>query len=1315
MADNLPDQLFPQQCGCADCEAAVSPAAYLAALLDYVLKHVRYNKIKFDLKFLDNTFHQPFSELPTDCEAVNKQVRQVRICVEMLRSYLGKRPLADPAKEAVLAKAEQDYRFAVYSRLLGSVGTSYEEIRRSHKELPETRLALAERLGIDLTQPRPADPPGDELDQLFLDPSASPSEPHVLTELVLETLYGLADTTRDPLSEAAKLGDDLAQMTHWNLSGAEWGQNTDPDGKIYVNLFNPAANVFRVELYKDSPQAILVASGQIATASGTVKLVSENNSRLTGVVEISYTADSSTISIAAIPLFLTWQLKHLRTLWAQQDHPTDVYSDDAFPKLPLIDPDLIGPDDFRHPTPKINPADLDKAFDIWLNRRKAIDKIFQDFKTNRESNGLNAILQQVLGNPLPDLDGLQLTLTKGATPDEINAAKDSVLALGITIESFTQLMAMRAKDQLTGDPRNDKVTEAEWGEVYAILTQVTKVQQFEIWQTEEKNIGLLFGIQEFWFALTEPKEGDWPPLTNPAYPFIDPSITKLADLPDTTVGKAAITLWKTRTDSLTQIPILLKTEREKNGFDAMLRLALGNPNPGDALQYDLETLKTNLASSDQNTQDNATNQIEYDLHLTVDNFKRLMVIKAIANPTAAEWAEVYTILTPAHKVKHEYPAWLQQEQTAGLVYWTSLKAKLPRWRSSPEARLAWQQGLRIRSQRPIIDPTVTGADDLQIIVPGNPVFDLWKARYDHGTTVHDGLRTTREVDASMLDGLEKIIKDAIELEAADVEALDLERENGQNLEMRLAQYNLDNGGFTYLMRIRGLAKAGEFITDSEWEVVYATLAQSKIQREFAAFRKEESDKQITLSADSFKIPAALLTPLSSTDPSISFWLSTWQVRRDWQDTLQTRIDQQNSSLDALRNAINSVEESTLPLLRDALILSSDATGAKLEEQSEWITERLLLDARVGGCQITTRVEQAIETLQTLLYALRTGQFKQLQLSSFSLVADNFDEEWKWIGSYAPWRAATFVTLYPENILQPSLLKYQTQAFQTLIANTSGLRLNPDSACTQADTYSNYFRDVCSLEIEATCQASTIMYTGEGCDRQKTDSRLMFYMFGRATSGKIYWSAYDVGGASSAYGQTFWREVTELSDNKTKVVRIIGAMPYRKRVSDKSYISGYAIQTSFIHLFFLTSDGDKQTLKLARLNLDEFGAWDENVQELPSPPVSASQLEIVPVQTQSEFTRPTLVLHKYKTEQIYCRSLNSDGTDWDQSGDWPSFLNINDLDYINNIYYGTDSFGWKTVKAALNVNAGTWLITVTPLQGYLRASLYDFKGGGKDAN
>ena len=174
------------------------------------------------------------------------------------------------------------------------------------------------------------------------------------------------------------------------------------------------------------------------------------------------------------------------------------------------------------------------------------------------------------------------------------------------------------------------------------------------------------------------------------------------------------------------------------------------------------------------------------------------------------------------------------------------------------------------------------------------------------------------------------------------------------------------------------------------------------------------------------------------------------------------------------------------------------------------------------------------------------------------------------------------------------------------------------------------------------------------------------------------------------------------------------MPYRKRVSDKSYFSGYAIQSSYVHLFCLTSDGDKQALKLARLNIDDFGAWDGNITDLPLPipPLSFSQLEIVPVQTQNEFMRPALVLHHYGAEQLYYRSLNYDGTEWDQSGDWPSFLNINDLDVINGVTYGKDNGGWETIKAVLTVNADTWLIFVSPLQKQLHVSLFDLKGGGK---
>ncbi len=491
-----------QQCGCSDCEAAVSPTAYLSALLDYALKHVRNNKNKIVLQFLVDTFHQPFIDLPTDCKAVENQLHQVRICIEVLRSFLGNRPLADPVKETALAKAEQDYRLAAYSILLNTIGSSYEEIRSIRAESPENRKNVADRLGLDLIGSRPSD----ELDQLFLDPNDKTPPDHLLTEQALERIFGLMDTTRDPLSEGAKLGDADSQITRWNLNGVAWGQNTDPEGMVHVTMVNPEPAIFRVEIHKDIARTMLVASGEIATAQGTVKLVSESNSHLSGVFEISYTGDTSVIAIAAIPTLASRKLKHLRTLWFQQDHPTDVYSEDASPRFPLIDPDLVGPDDFRNPNAKNNHADPDRAFDLWLARRAFVDAQLSKLKGDRETKGIAEILK-VLGNPLSDFDGLLLVLTKGGAANEIKAVRDGIAALDLTVESFMRLMSIRAKDQLAqSDNRNEKVTEPEWREVYSILTQALKSREFDTWRTAEKTSNIILGLDQFWFSLSEPKE-----------------------------------------------------------------------------------------------------------------------------------------------------------------------------------------------------------------------------------------------------------------------------------------------------------------------------------------------------------------------------------------------------------------------------------------------------------------------------------------------------------------------------------------------------------------------------------------------------------------------------------------------------------------------------------------------------------------------------------------------------------------------------------------------------------------------------------------
>src|SRR5262245_8580029 len=102
-----------EECHCEDCQNALSPLAYLADLLDYAMKHVKSNNAPITLQFLTDTFHQPFGTLPATCEMVNTLVRQVRLCIEVLRSYLSAIPPTS-VQQVALSSAEKAYRLAAY-------------------------------------------------------------------------------------------------------------------------------------------------------------------------------------------------------------------------------------------------------------------------------------------------------------------------------------------------------------------------------------------------------------------------------------------------------------------------------------------------------------------------------------------------------------------------------------------------------------------------------------------------------------------------------------------------------------------------------------------------------------------------------------------------------------------------------------------------------------------------------------------------------------------------------------------------------------------------------------------------------------------------------------------------------------------------------------------------------------------------------------------------------------------------------------------------------------------------------------------------
>ena len=118
-------------------------------------------------------------------------------------------------------------------------------------------------------------------------------------------------------------------------------------------------------------------------------------------------------------------------------------------------------------------------------------------------------------------------------------------------------------------------------------------------------------------------------------------------------------------------------------------------------------------------------------------------------------------------------------------------------------------------------------------------------------------------------------------------------------------------------------------------------------------------------------------------------------------------------------------------------VTGDPTLDTVEEVANRLSQELAIDCKSSGSQRTTRLEQAIETIQGVLFATRMGRFPTTPVlgtvnpsASWVLTTslapsivyskDKFDLEWQWLGAFSTWRAARLVFGYPENYLLPSL-------------------------------------------------------------------------------------------------------------------------------------------------------------------------------------------------------------------------------------------------------------------------------------------------------
>lgn len=349
---------------------------------------------------------------------------------------------------------------------------------------------------------------------------------------------------------------------------------------------------------------------------------------------------------------------------------------------------------------------------------------------------------------------------------------------------------------------------------------------------------------------------------------------------------------------------------------------------------------------------------------------------------------------------------------------------------------------------PMVDPEIVTASDLRDATsPAARALATRNEWRQSQLTALRGLRGTNNDKEAVAAAIKNV------LDGVDLDALNAERRAGHDVSAALAANSLSLPGLYRILQIRALADAGPIRT-AEWEDLLTELVHVLRLRNWQTWRQEEKTRDIVIDPDIFQIGEAPV-PVYFDRPG----------RQSWTDRLLARQTAVESALGAQASALAAADAASMPKLRDALVAALDP-GIGFSETTNVLTSILFIDVGAGGQDVTSRLGQAAESVQSLVGALRANRltppvvWPTLPQASWQLrkSADypraKFDEEWRWMGAFGAWQAAVSVFFRPELLLLPTLRPDPSGAFVELVKALSadGADLTPQRARTLATAF-----------------------------------------------------------------------------------------------------------------------------------------------------------------------------------------------------------------------------------------------------------------------
>jgi len=192
------------------------------------------------------------------------------------------------------------------------------------------------------------------------------------------------------------------------------------------------------------------------------------------------------------------------------------------------------------------------------------------------------------------------------------------------------------------------------------------------------------------------------------------------------------------------------------------------------------------------------------------------------------------------------------------------------------------------------------------------------------------------------------------------------------------------------------------------------------------------------------------------DPSSNFEKSL-EVAADARSVFRAKFDQEGweQAVKPLNDKLRKNQQNALV----AYLLVQDAVVEWGVTDANTLFEFFLIDVQMDTCMKTSRLKQAISSVQLFIHRILIGLEKR-----YGLMPGAVDRKrWEWMQKYRVWEANRKVFLYPENWIRPELRDDKSQFFKEFESECLQQDLAPDSYAGNLRAYVERTAEVASLK------------------------------------------------------------------------------------------------------------------------------------------------------------------------------------------------------------------------------------------------------------